>query len=322
MRIGLALQPPSDHNLKLAAQIGATDVVYYDMTTMPSNADELRDARRRVQDYGLDMTVVEGGPPQENIVLGKPGRDAEIETYKRAVDAMGQAGFRVLCYDWMPAHVEVIRTSHRAPERGGALTTQFRASEWTGVPDAPEAPLSDADMWHNLEVFLTAVVPVAESAGVRLAMHPDDPPLSPICGISRIMRSVDAFERMFSMVPSSANAMTFCQGCFAEMDVDIGATIRRFAPHTAFIHFRDVRGTLTDFIETFPDTGKTDMVEALGTWLDAGFDGVIRPDHVPLLDGEEHEGEAGYSMMGRLYAVGYMRGLLEALEHSRRHTGN
>lgn len=315
IRIGLALQPLSDHNLKLAAQIGADEVVFYDMTTMPMTTSALRDLRHRIQDRGMDMTVIEGGPPQELTVLGKPGRDAEIECYKRAVDAMGKAGFSVLCYDWMPAHVEVIRTSCSVRERGGALTTGFSAAAWeaSGVQDAPEAPVHDDAMWRNLEYFLTRVIPTAESAGVRLALHPDDPPRSPICGIARIVRSPEHIERVLNMIPSRANALTFCQGCFSEMGVDMPAEIARFAPHAAFIHFRDTRGTSSDFHETFPDNGKTNMAAAMRAWLQAGYDGVIRPDHVPLLEGETHNGESGYSILGRLFAVGYMRGLLHAL---------
>lgn len=322
MRIGLALEPLSDTNLRLAKQIGATDVVYYDMTTMPMRFQDLLQVRSRVHDAGLEMTVIEGGPPQDLMVLGKAGRDAEIEQYKRALDAMGRAGFDVLCYDWMPVHVEVIRTSRTVRERGGALTTGFDRGLWSHAPAAPEAPVSDDEMWRNLEYFLRAVVPVAESSGVRLALHPDDPPISPLCGISRIVRSPEHIERVLNMFPSPSNALTFCQGCFSEMGVDMVDSIGRFAPHTAFVHFRDVRGDCEHFVETFPDTGQTDMFRAMRAWEAAGFRGVIRPDHVPLLEGESHDGESGYSMMGRLFAVGYMRGLLDALASGRRSQPN
>jgi mannonate dehydratase len=175
-----------------------------------------------------------------------------------------------------------------------------------------EAAISDEQMWDNLEYFLKRVVPVAEAAQVKLAMHPDDPPLSPICRLSRIMRSVEAFERMLSLVDSPANGLTFCQGCFGEMGCDLPAAIRRLGRRINFVHFRDVRGTPDDFVETFPDNGPTDMVELLRTYLEIGFDGFVRVDHVPLLATEQGEYD-GYGMQGHAFAIGYLKGLMEPI---------
>ncbi len=169
------------------------------------------------------------------------------------------------------------------------------------------------ELWRNLERFLRELVPVAEAAGVTMCMHPDDPPLTELLGKARIMNSVENFERLVELVPSPSNAICFCQGTFAAMGVDIPAAIRRLGRHIQYVHFRDVRGTRDNFVETFHDNGPTDMAAAMSAYRDIGFSGPMRPDHVPQLYGED-DGEPGYTMLGRLFAYGYMRGLMHATE--------
>ena len=124
------------------------------------------------------------------------------------------------------------------------------------------------------------------------------------------MNNVEGFERLLELRPSPNNGLCFCQGTFTEMGVDIPATIRRFGTKIHYVHFRDVRGTAEDFTETFHDNGPTDMAAAMRAYRAVGFDGPIRPDHVPQLFGEE-QGEPGYTMQGRLFAYGYLRGLMD-----------
>ena len=126
------------------------------------------------------------------------------------------------------------------------------------------------------------------------------------------MTSVAEFDRLMKFSSSRHNGVTFCQGNFAAMGEDIPKAIRHFADRIHFAHFRDVRGTVPRFEETFHDDGDTDMATAMRAYVDAGFAGPIRPDHVPTMEGESNE-DPGYMMMGRLYAVGYMKGLLDAL---------
>ena len=149
---------------------------------------------------------------------------------------------------------------------------------------------------------------------MRLAMHPDDPPLSPIRGMPRIMRSVDNFQRLVDLVPSEANAITLCQGNFTLMTDDLPAAIRQFGDQgrIAFVHFRDVRGTPEDFLETFHDEGPTDMLACLRAYREVGYDGVLRTDHNPTLEGDS-AAVPGYSPLGRLHAIGYVQGLREAV---------
>jgi mannonate dehydratase len=215
------------------------------------------------------------------------------------------------------AGTDWVRTQTDAPERGGARVTAFRLRDVdrarslsSSDPVSPSIRITADKLWTNLERFLHGLLPVAEQAGVTLAMHPDDPPLPELLGRARIMNSVDNFERLVRLAPSPRNAICFCQGTFAEMGVDIPAAIRRLGPHIKYVHFRDVRGTPQDFVETFHDNGPTDMAAAMRAYRDVGFDGPIRPDHVPQFVGEA--GEPGYTMLGRLFAYGYIRGLMQA----------
>ena len=155
---------------------------------------------------------------------------------------------------------------------------------------------------------------IAEKAGVKLAMHPDDPPLSPVRGVPRIIRSLEAYDRLLELVPSSANGIALCQGNFTLMTDDLPQAIRRYGGmgKIFFVHFRDVRGTVENYQETFHDDGKTDMAECMRAYRDIGYDGVCRPDHVPTMTGDSND-RPGYSSIGRLFAIGYLRGLMHAI---------
>jgi len=315
VKIAAVVRPASEKNLRLLAQLGVGDLVYYDMATMPLGLERLRQEQQRVERCGLRLSVVEGGPPIDRIVLGQQGRDAQIEDYKRALGDMGRLGIRTLCYNFMPqitGDAMVMRTSYATPERGGALTSSFALAAFDRGRLTPAGRTTDEQMWDHLEYFLKRVVPAAEAAEVKLAMHPDDPPLSPLWHLARIMRSVENFERLFALAPSPVNGLTFCQGCFGELGVDLPATIRRFGPRIHFVHCRDVAGPLTDFRETFPDNGPTDMPAVFRAYRDIGYTGFIRSDHVPRLAVESGEND-GYGLPGNIFAIGYLKGIMEPI---------
>jgi mannonate dehydratase len=172
--------------------------------------------------------------------------------------------------------------------------------------------VAEEQQWDNLKYFLERVVPVAEKANVKLAMHPDDPPLSPIRGVARIMSSVENYQRLIDLVPSPVNGIALCQGNFTLMTDDLPSVIRQFGEQKKifFVHFRDVRGTPEKFAETFHDDGKTDMLACMQAYRDIGYNGVCRPDHYPRM------GDAGFRDdhgLARLFAIGYLKGLLEAV---------
>ncbi|MCJ7551436.1 MAG: mannonate dehydratase [Anaerolineae bacterium] len=269
--------------------------------------------KTRYQDYGFSLDVLESRPPMNKIKLGLPGKDQEIEYVIDLIENMGKLGIPVWCYEWMPI-MNWMRTSTTTPARGGALATSFDYELMKNAPRTEYGEVPDEVLWENLEAFLKIVVPVAESAGVKLAMHPDDPPLSPIRGLARIMRSIDNYQRLLDLYPSPVNGIALCQGNFTLMTDDLPAAIRKFGEQNKifFVHFRDVRGTPKKFVETFHDNGKTDMVACMKAYKEIGFDGVCRPDHVPTMAGDNND-RPSYSNIGRLFAIGYLRGLQEAV---------
>ncbi len=305
MRIALVATPFTDHNLQLASQIGVTDIV---VRYPGSRPEDLAPLCEQVQRHGMTVSVVEGYLPIEKVVLGQDGYRAQLEELGQLVRSMGALNVGVLCYNWMGL-TDWTRTSFGTPGRGGALCSEFDLAQ-TEALGPLAGGVSAAALWENLKRFLEYILPISEESGVALAMHPDDPPLSPLRGLERIMINPEAFERLVDLAPSPANGICFCQGNFAAMGVDIPATIRRLGPHIRFAHIRDVRGDRNHFVETFHDEGPTDMFAAMRAYRAVGFRGVMRPDHVPVLVGES--GESGYTMQGRLFAVGYMRGLIEA----------
>jgi mannonate dehydratase len=267
------------------------------------------------EDAGFELVAIEDTPPLDLVRLGLTGREEQLDAFCEQLRAMGAAGVPVCCYNWVPVY-SWARTDLAVPARGDALTTAYDHAAMSAAPPRPEADLAtERALWENFEYFLRRVIPVAEKAGVRLALHPDDPPISPVRGLGRIMRTVEAFHRVIELVPSEANGITMCQGNFALLTDDLPAVIRELGRAGAinFVHFRDVRGTPEHFVETFHDDGPTDMLECLRAYSDIGYVGVLRPDHVPTLFGESND-KPGYAVLGRLFAVGYIRGLGEAVD--------
>jgi mannonate dehydratase len=312
MKLGTVLTPLSEQNLQLAAQCGVEGVVVrYPGPTL----DDVLAVKRKVESHGLQVFAIEGYLPIENIKLGTDHDGSELNAMKALIRHMAATGIPLLCYNFMSG-TDWVRTKLDVPARGGARVTAFNLADAQhaislnagGVKNF-ENTISADELWKNLELFLREVIPVAESCSVTLAMHPDDPPLPEFQGRARIMNSVPAFERLVALAASPRNAICFCQGTFATMGVDIPATIRRLGKHIQYVHFRDAEGTAESFVETFHDCGPTDMAEAIRAYREIGYCGPIRPDHVPQLIGEE-DGEPGYTMLGRLFAFGYIRGLL------------
>ena len=305
----------------LARQAGVTHAV----SQVPPDGPEglgwdflpLLRMKNRFADFGLTLEVIETGFPWlHNGKLGRPGRDEEIDRCCALLRNLGAVGVPVVCWNFM-AVFNWTRTSTTTPTRGGALVTSYDHALMRNAPPTEAGEVSDDQLWESLAYVMERIVPVAEKAGVRLALHPDDPPISPIRGVARILRSPEAMRRAIDLAPSPNNGVTFCQGTFAAMNADIPQEICAFGERGAihFVHFRDVRGTPEKFVETFHDDGQTDMAEAMRTYRTIGFAGPMRPDHVPTMAGEENL-TPGYDVLGRLFAVGYIRGLAEAVAKS------
>jgi mannonate dehydratase len=304
---------------RLARQVGINHaIVGVEGALRKVGRDQYEETLAKIKgDYtvaGLKIAGVESHPvPAEKIKLGLPGRDEEIEDYCAAIKALGNLGVPMVCYNFM-AGLGPYRTRVDVPDRGGALVMEFDNQAAIRQGLTPWGEVSEDKIWSNLEYFLKAVIPVAEKAGVQMALHPDDPPLSPLRGIGRILTSAKNYRRVLDVVPSPMNGITFCQANFKLMGEDIAALAREWCAQKKifFVHFRDVEGTREHFRETFHDNGPTDMVQMLRIYGESGFDGPMRPDHAPTLEGEAND-RPGYAMLGKLFAFGYMKGIMKAI---------
>ena len=309
------LPPMADRSWALALQMGVTHAICKcapELTGLPApdDLDALRTIRDRFAAKGLILHGLEGDQfDMQRIKLGLPGRDEDIARYQKMLRNMGALGIPLLCYNFM-ATIGWCRTDTRIQARGGAISNRFQLTALAPDPLPLELCVTEEKLWDNYEYFITRVLPVAEAAGVKMGLHPDDPPISPLRGVARILTSAEAFARAMSLSHSPSHGITYCQANFLAMGEDIAATAWRFADRIVFVHFRDIAGTREDFTETFHDNGPTNMPEMLQLYHEMGFRGPVRVDHVPSMDGEE-DLPHGYAQLGRLFAIGYMKGILD-----------
>ena len=314
MKLGLMLPARQNIQWTLASQLGVEAVVTKaapELTGLPDPSDyqALKTIRDNFKAAGLELYALEGDEfDMSRIKLGLPGRDEDIEKYQKMLTNMGRLGLKLLCYNFM-AGVGWFRSQNDLKERGGALTSGFDVAD---IDNNVSLKLSEEQLWDNYAYFIRAVMPAAEAAGVKMGLHPDDPPISPLFGYSRILTSADAYRRAMSLSDSPSHGITFCQATFRAMGEDVFKLIPEFGKRIFFLHFRDVIGNKTCFRETFHDNGPTDMVELLRTTLKHAPDCLIRPDHTPTMAGESNE-NFGYTMQGNLFATGYIKGILDAL---------
>ena len=292
---------------------GAYQAAHTNSYAKPWDYLPMRAVKQDLEDFGMEWSVYEGVTFIDGVKLGTEARDAQIANFCTLLENMSRLDIKTVCYNWMPVW-EWYRTRVNLPLPGGAKSTGFVQTDVEGMPGCG-VTISKDELWANLEYFLKKVVPVAEKYKVQLAVHPDDPPVDGICGVSRILTSADAMYEVTQLVQSEYNGITLCQGTFATMGEDIEKSIRRFAENKTlfFAHFRDVKGDRTNFQETFHHNGKTDMYRAMKTYYEVGFDGCMRPDHVPTMYGDNNDMPA-YAINGNLVATGYMLGLMESIE--------
>jgi len=298
--------------------------------------ERLERLKGEIEGAGLSFAVVESIPVHEDIKLGRPGRDRFIANYCESVRAMGALHIPVLCYNFMPVF-DWLRTDLAQPLADGstALAYDDRALAavdlsrvtgdlpgWATAYGAEElerllAAYRDVDaerLWDNLAYFLERVAPVAEHAGVRMAIHPDDPPW-PIFGLPRIICRGRDLERLVALVDTPANGVTFCTGSLgADPENDLPAMVRRIGARIHFAHCRNVRVTgERRFHETAHPSacGGVDLYAVLRALSDVGFAGPMRPDHGRMIWGER--GRPGYGLYDRALGAMYLQGLWEGL---------
>ena len=317
MRLSIVAKPATKERLEVVRQIGAEDVVYYSVEDRSAIFDQFGAFVERAKAADLRATVVEAGPPIGKIVMGEDGWREQTDDWINAIRLLASHSVEVICYNFMPQVFDdamVVRTSFETKTRGGAITSSYRAIDvdHATLVEADVLPISKDEMRANLKRFLDEVIPVAEEVGIKFAMHPDDPPTSPMGGLQRIMSSVEDYDWLLTANPSKANGITFCIGCFAELGCNLEGLLDRWSNRIHFVHFRNISGCQDDFVETFPDDGDVDLLSVLRKLNEVGYTGCIRPDHAPKLSGEYVEIE-GYGFQGHIFTAGYLRGLLTAV---------
>lgn len=263
----------------------------------------------RFQAFDITPVVIEPMPNalHDHIKTGSSRRNWAIGKVIQMFHIMDMLNIRTICFNFM-AHVGWCRTSYNIPERGGAQVTGFRLEDFH--QDTPH--ITEKALWDNYTYFIKAVLPHAERHGIRLALHPDDPPIPQLGNISCIMISHQNILRALDIGNSDALGVTFCQATYRMMGEDLFQVVPDLGDKIFFIHFRNATGSCEDFRETFHDNGALPMAELIALYRTCGLDVPIRVDHVPTMAGEAES--TGYTALGRLFAIGYLKGLLEMAE--------
>ncbi|AJK48747.1 mannonate dehydratase [Burkholderia plantarii] len=294
--------------------------------------------KAKIEAAGLRFEVVESVPVHEDIKLGKPTRDRLIANYQQTLRHLAAAGIQVVCYNFMPVF-DWTRTELAKTLEDGSTCLAFSTEEveridpgqgislpgWDSSyrPEELKALLAEyreideARLWANLETFLKAIVPVAAECGIRMAIHPDDPP-RPIFGLPRIVKNRDDLARILQAVDHPANGLTLCSGSLgAGPQNDVEALVREFGAmgRIHFAHIRNVKITPEgDFEEAahLSSCGSLDIAAIVKAYHDTGFTGYARPDHGRMIWGET--GRPGYGLYDRALGAVYLNGIWEALE--------
>jgi mannonate dehydratase len=332
-RIGKGLGDLSDSTLRFYAQVGVEEVALPDAFTTEPRASrphvppaqmrppaptvrrwdgrELERMRRRTEEFGLRATAKAFGLSKA-ILLGGDEAERDLEAVAANVRTAGEAGLTVLTYSFTGLRASEGYFALNGAGRGG---THLRGFDFARVRDLPPLEAvgqhSRAAMWERLESFLRAILPVAESAGVKIAMHPNDPPVETFRGVAQPVRSLDDLRRVVQTVDSPANTLYLDTGVLTEMGEDAPAAIREFGARgkIGIVHFRNVvvEQRYERYVETLLDAGDCDMAACMGAFVDAGYDGAIDPDHTPGFDGDTLDTHVGWA-----YAIGQIIGLRAA----------
>jgi mannonate dehydratase len=349
--LGLYRRMLTTENFRFAKQAGATHIVahltvyfgdkenlstgtgshVWGVTTSQGKVwsyDQLNDLRKAVNAEGLELAALENFDPSHwfDVLLDGPRKTEQMEGLKTIIRNVGKVGIPCMGYYFSVAGVWG-RTEGKAA-RGEAKSVGFHREQMTETPilngtvwnmiydpDAPKDPISpitQEEMWHRLTDFLTELVPVAEEVGIKLASHPDDPPLPTLRGAARLIYKPELYQKLLDTVSSPSNALEFCVGTIAEMngDMDVYEAVESYGQQgkIAYVHFRNVVGKVPDYDEVFLDEGDVDMFRVLQILRKSGFDGVLIPDHTPQMTCEA----PWYA--GMAYALGWMRAALAAVE--------
>ena len=320
-----AIDEYDDRNVKLARRLRSTisddDLLFLQQiglrwarVNVPregSTLESLRAVQQRFARFGMKIySGVHYAYRSLKIQVGLPGRDEDIEAYRQFLRNLGRLGIPVACYDFHPANTYT--TSH--VERRGYTARVFDLEDFRKRVEKQrfDREYSAEDIWANYSYFMKAVLPVAEEANVKMALHPDDPPVAKMNGVAKLFTHYDGYRRAEKIAGDSRHwGLTFCVGTWAEggqrMGKDVFEMIRDFGGRGKIygIHFRNVSSPLPRFEETFPDDGYLDMYRVMKSLRAVRFSGTAVPDHIPTLAGDQ-----GIRRAGTAYCIAYMRALL------------
>lgn len=287
--------------------------------------EELSALKREINEAGLELEAIENFDPAHwhDVLLDGPQKKHQLENLKTIIRNIGRAGIPVMGYNFSIAGVAGRVKGGFA--RGGAVAVGMdgpfdkpmpNGMVWNMIHDgnAPPGdvpPATSEQLWRRFEDFLDAIVPVAEDAGVKLAAHPDDPPMPTVRGQPRLVYQPRHYQKLLDLHPSPSNALEFCLGSLAEMtEGDIYETVDLHSRQGSlgYVHFRNVRGKVPHYRETFVDDGEIDMLRVLRILKKNGYDGVLIPDHAPQVNC------AAPWHAGMAFALGYMKAALQSLD--------
>ena len=283
MRCGLGqFHKPSPEFLKFAKEYGATDILLNVNSDKDNhlldhnNRWELKDLvslRRTVESYGMKLSALENVPTKfyDHIMLGGPKRDEQIENMIYTIRNIARAGIPIFGYNWMPSQVWRTKPEYIEEMQKPQLLIMIRQKN---LPPTHDREYTEEEMWENLEYWIKIITPIAEEEGIKLGIHPCDPPVPVLGGIPQLMRSFDAYKRLIEIYPSDSNGIEFCQGTFAEMNDDIYEMIKYFGERKKilYVHFRNVSSQVPKFHEEFVNTGYVDMHKAMKIYHEVGYD--------------------------------------------------
>ena len=329
-----------DHIRQIPKMSGIVSAVYSFKPGEVWSEESIEAIRAKAAAKGLEFEVVESVPVPEEIKYGGENADRLIANYCENIRRLGKAGVKCVCYNFMPVF-DWLRSELEHQNADGSnslaydeetLFTMDPAAGDLSLPGWDESytkselnrlldiykTMTEEDLWENLSRFLRAVIPVAEEAGVNMAIHPDDPPWG-IFGLPRIMTCEANYDRFLKIVDSPANGLTFCTGSLgASADNDLVHLAGKYADRIHFLHLRNILRTgERQFCEVGHPTecGSLDMYGIVKALVDHGFDGYVRPDHGRMIWGET--GRYGYGLFDRALGATYIVGLFEGIEKSK-----
>ena len=305
--------------LTFAKQLGLQDV-QMNLYNLPSDMKDtgrlefhdLLKLHSRAAERGLRLIAIENVPIRfyDKIMLGQAGREKQLENMQESIRNLGRAGIPIFGYHFISTGVW--RTGWDTPIRGGAISNSFKLELAKHAPLSYDRVYDEDEMWANYDWYMQRILPVAEEYNVRMALHPDDPPVPILGGVSRLFRNFANFKRALERHPSRMHGLDFCHGCWSEMRG--GAGVLEAAEYFGaqgrifYVHMRDVQGGCDDFTECYINEGNSNIFKVILKLREVGFNGFMIDDHVPHM-----VNDSSYGHRGRAHATGYITAMLDAV---------